>query len=567
MSGDKSVTSTASLLREMKDQITVLTTKVEELEHNQAGDSGLTTQVEDEDDAMGPGNLVTLMESTQAFLEAAISTMLANTDRKKWVERIGVPDCDSIRCPKLDPVIKAIVPNEVTKADGYLSHLQQFWLDATAPLTTIIETAEEGKLTPDVAVSAVQTALFLMGNAHQHMAQEGHKRILMNLNPAIKSMASDEKVFRKAAPMLFGDEFAKLAAERVDQLKAISKFSKPAEQKRNHFLDPTPEIPPRAAAGVETEAAKVGSSHTRGPAALDQTKTTKDRNNRKIFSGKLYTYANRDSYRVTPYCVQEKHAECDLALNKKGYICYSACGADQAFLTKLAPDDARPLGPTSGTGVSASINTNPNSKNLASRGFFSIRSEETDHRGGRGAETQRSNKSSMSSSRSFCLATIPSPKEGWWTAPGNISKGTEQIHTSRSLQDGGLSHGERVGETAGLGDESGFKGRILSSPNSPRPPQVPPVSVGGPDIPVLLPAVWPVMCSKSFYKVDEASGGLSEGKRNKTDNLSGRYAGNMQFPGGTERECSLDQGPLRSTGIDHQREEVAVGTYAIYHVS
>ena len=159
------------------------------------------------------------------FLEAAFSTTLTNADRKKWVDRVGVPDCDSIRCPKLDPVIQAIVPNEATKADGYLLRLQQFWLDATAPLTAIIETAEEGKLTPELAVSAAQTALVLMENAHQHMAQERRKRLLMNLNPALKSMANDEKSFKNAAPMLFGDEFAKLATERVDQLKAISKFS------------------------------------------------------------------------------------------------------------------------------------------------------------------------------------------------------------------------------------------------------------------------------------------------------------------------------------------------------
>ena len=291
---------------------------------------------------------------------------------KRGIERIGVPNCNNIRCPKLDPVIQAIVPNEAIKADRYLSHLQQFWLDATALLTAIIEIVKEGKLTPDMAVSAAQMALFLMGNTHQHMAQERRKRILINLNPPIKSMASDEKVFRKAAPMLFGDEFAKLATERVDQLKAISKFSKPAEQKKNRFLDPIPKIPPRVAAGVETEAAEVSFSHTRGPAALDQTKTTKDRNSRKFFSCKLYTYANRDSYRVTPYCVQEKYAECDLALNKEGYSCYSVCGVDQAFLTKLAPDNARPLGSTSGTGVLASINTNPNSKNLAFRGSLAF---------------------------------------------------------------------------------------------------------------------------------------------------------------------------------------------------
>ena len=136
------------------------------------------------------------------------------------------------------------------------------------------------------------------------------------------------------------------------------------------------------------------------------------------------------------------------------------------------------------------------------------------------------------------------------------------IHTDRSLQDGGVSDGERIGETAGLGDESGFKGCILSNPDSPRPPQVPPVSMGGPDLSVLLPAIRPIVRSNSFYKVDEASGGLSEGKKNETDNLSRQHAGDMQFPGETEGECHPDQEPLWSTGIDHHQEEVTVGTLA-----
>ena len=170
MSGDETATSTVNLLREMKDQIAALTAKVEELH------SGLTTQGEKEDDATGPGNnLVTLTESTQAFLEAAFyaSATFANADHKKWVERIGMPDCDSIQCPKLDPVIQAIVPNEATKADGYSSCLQQFWLDATAPLMAIIETAEEGKLIPDMAVSVAQTALFLMGTLTSIWSKKG----------------------------------------------------------------------------------------------------------------------------------------------------------------------------------------------------------------------------------------------------------------------------------------------------------------------------------------------------------------------------------------------------------
>ena len=155
MSDPETATSTATLLKEMKDQMVVLTAKVEELQHNQTGEPSLMVQEEEEDNAMGPGNLVALTESTKAFLEAAFSTTLANAYRKKRVECIGVQDCYSIRCPKLHPVRKRI------------------------------------------------------------------------LNPALKSMPSDAKVFRKAVPILFGDKFAKLATDRSDQLKAISWFSKP----------------------------------------------------------------------------------------------------------------------------------------------------------------------------------------------------------------------------------------------------------------------------------------------------------------------------------------------------
>lgn len=85
--------------------------------------------------------------------------------------------------------------------------------------TAIIEIAEVGQLTPELAVSTAQTALVLMGNVHQRMAQERCKYLLMNLNYALKGIAKDKKSFKNAAPILFGDEFGKLATERVDQFK------------------------------------------------------------------------------------------------------------------------------------------------------------------------------------------------------------------------------------------------------------------------------------------------------------------------------------------------------------
>ena len=55
----------------------------------------------------------------------------------------------------------------------------------------------------------------------------------MNVNPALKSMAEEENVFQQAAPMLFGEEFAKKATDRVEGVKAIKKitYSKPGEKR------------------------------------------------------------------------------------------------------------------------------------------------------------------------------------------------------------------------------------------------------------------------------------------------------------------------------------------------
>ena len=136
--------------------------KMQQKQHPTAMDHEVT---EDED---GLGYLVELSETTMSFLEAAFSATVTNTGHKKWLDRIGVPDCNAIRCPNLDQVMQSIIPNDATKADGYLPHLQQFWLDA---LTPPLETAEGGELKSEDTVANVQSALYFLGNAHQHMNQ------------------------------------------------------------------------------------------------------------------------------------------------------------------------------------------------------------------------------------------------------------------------------------------------------------------------------------------------------------------------------------------------------------
>jgi len=69
---------------------------------------------------------------------------ILNKDRKKRVVKLGIPDCHQIRCPKLDGVLKAVLPKDAVKVDGYLSCIQQFWLDAEASLAAMLESAEWG---------------------------------------------------------------------------------------------------------------------------------------------------------------------------------------------------------------------------------------------------------------------------------------------------------------------------------------------------------------------------------------------------------------------------------------
>ena len=59
----------------------------------------------------------------------------------------------------MDPVLKSTLPKEAIKADRYLSRLQQFWLDAVAPLTAVIEGMEAGELSVEGAVTTVQSVL------------------------------------------------------------------------------------------------------------------------------------------------------------------------------------------------------------------------------------------------------------------------------------------------------------------------------------------------------------------------------------------------------------------------
>ena len=85
-------------------------------------------------------------------------------------------------------MLTMIFLRDVIKTDGYLSHLQQFWLDTIAPLAAILEGGEAEKLMPEHAYSEAQSAIVLLRKTNDHMAQERHKRISDVLIPILVSV-------------------------------------------------------------------------------------------------------------------------------------------------------------------------------------------------------------------------------------------------------------------------------------------------------------------------------------------------------------------------------------------
>ena len=174
---------------------------------------------EDCEDVQAP--LVALLEAASVFLEAAFGKKLENKVRVAKAKGQGTPDSRWIRCAKIDPEVMANVSPAARTADRAASRLQQFWLDAVTPLAFILEKAEELDL-PKEVISAIQTALQLMGNANYYHSTARRQVLMLQVNPKLKQLLPDGD-FKDAAPYLFGENFGALAKERLEAAEALKK--------------------------------------------------------------------------------------------------------------------------------------------------------------------------------------------------------------------------------------------------------------------------------------------------------------------------------------------------------
>ena len=74
------------------------------------------------------------------------------------------------------------------------------------PLVNLVEEAQKGTLTPEVAMQAVKVTLGLLCNSTAHQSKEHRK---MDMNRDVLPLVEEDEMFKGASPILFGDGFEK----------------------------------------------------------------------------------------------------------------------------------------------------------------------------------------------------------------------------------------------------------------------------------------------------------------------------------------------------------------------
>jgi len=138
--------------------------------------------------------------------------------------------CDAGHPLKLNDAMELLLPQRTKSFDTYLSKLQQFTMDAMAPIAWLREQMLQGEVDEESATKALDTALELLGNASAHFIVERRKEVIKHLNSDLKYL--DVKEFPQGGSSLYGEDFRNKAKAAVDNIRAL----KGIQSNKNHFF-------------------------------------------------------------------------------------------------------------------------------------------------------------------------------------------------------------------------------------------------------------------------------------------------------------------------------------------
>ena len=155
---------------------------------------------------------------------------MSNELRRRTRSAFRFPKVAATRTPKVDEVIKSLVPQSIKTANKELARLQTFILDSMAPLAALMEQiSHHGDEVSIIDVKAATlTATELIGNASAHISHLRREKLVSSINRTLLPLAQDDGAFLEVAPNLFGPDFSRWAKEHLDQVKSLKAATLPA---------------------------------------------------------------------------------------------------------------------------------------------------------------------------------------------------------------------------------------------------------------------------------------------------------------------------------------------------
>ena len=278
--------------------------------------------------------------------------------------------------------------------------------------------------------------------------------------------------------------------------------------------------------GVVTEVAAGDSSLTQRPERLEWDQATQDRaKDTKTIKKPFCTYTlYKYKCCLSTYTdgrIKSTRNDTTLLTERDSSAC--PCRASQTLHSQLGLDNTGPMGVTVRTGVLSTANDDSHANGSACRDGIFRGAAELDFSGNTNVNSKGSGELTGTSPSRLRLPVVSGPQKGWRFPASSHSEleGPQQIHPGRTLQDGGVLHGEGSGETGRLVSKDRFEGCILPDPSVFWAPEVSSVHLEGKSLPVPLLSIRTVMCPTSIHEGHETCSGLSQRKGNKINNLPG----------------------------------------------
>ncbi len=187
--------------------------------------SGLYGQTEDEEQAdqrEDESVLRPVPERTRRFLTERFSKPLPNEARLRVRRQFALPDVEATKVPQTDFFVKSHASNAAKSTDRELAKLQALINDGIAPITAILTKGDkEESMSGDEVLKAAESAAELLGNASAKLSQLRREKLTSDFNKSLLPLVKSGMDFSEASPRLFGAEFAKLAKEHVEEMKAL----------------------------------------------------------------------------------------------------------------------------------------------------------------------------------------------------------------------------------------------------------------------------------------------------------------------------------------------------------